>query len=111
MPEKRVTAGDRSHSVDILAPAGTLAVDETEVETRVPAAIDAWPITAQSRESLAIGGLQSQTMYTVNISYRTDVLLSHVLAERCCTERRFQIVSVVPTKRRDALDLTCVTNG
>ena len=111
MADKRITIGDRSHLVDIVAPAGTLAESESELETRVPAAIAPWPISAQPRESLSMGGVQNQTNYTVNIGYRTDVLPQFALVERCCTERRFQIVAIVPTEYRDGLNLTCVTNG
>ena len=111
MPERRLTIGDRSHLVDILAPPGTLADSETEVETKVPAAIAAWPIGVQPRESLQAGGVQNQTNYTVNIAYRTDLPTSFALQERCCTERRFQIVAIIPTDQRDGLNLTCVTAG
>jgi head-tail adaptor len=111
MPERRTTAGERKHQVTIQALPGMSAEADAEIEAHVPAAISAWPISAQPRESLAAGGVQNATMYTVNISYRTDVSVSQQLVEECCTERQFQIVAIVPTDRRDALDLTCVTNG
>jgi hypothetical protein len=65
----------------------------------------------QPRENQALGGIQHQTNYTVNVGYRTDVQPSYVVVEQCCTRRRLQIVAVIPTDRRDALDMTCVTNG
>lgn len=109
--DRRTTAGERSHLVDILAPAGTLADDEGIVEEAVSASVVPWPISAQRGEAMGLGGVQGQTMYTVNITYRTDVPSSFVLQERCCTRRRFQILAVVPADKRDSLDLTCVTNG
>lgn len=111
MPVRRTTAGDRSHTVTIQAPAGTLLDTDSDVEVNVPAAIAAWPISAQPRENQALGGIQNQTNYTVNVGYRTDVQPAFVVLEQCCTQRRFQIVAVIPTDRRDALDMTCVTNG
>lgn len=109
--DKRITAGERSHLVDILAPAGTFADNETLVEAKVPASIVPWPVGSQPQESLGLGGVQNTTKYTVNIGYRTDVPSSYVAQELCCTQRRFQITAVVPSDRRDALDLTCVVNG
>jgi hypothetical protein len=106
---KRITAGERSHNVDIIAPAGTLAEADTEVEVMVPASIVPWPVSSQRGESMGLGGVQNQTVYTVNINYRTDVPSSYVLQERCCTMRRFQVTAVVPADKRDSLDLTCVT--
>lgn len=108
---KRTTAGDRSHLIRIEAPAGTLALAETEIEAKVPAAILPWPIDSQPRERLAAGGVQNQTNYTVNIGYRTDVQPTYIAHELCCTQRVFQILALIPTDRRDALDLTCVVAG
>ncbi len=110
--DKRITAGDRSHLVNILAPAGTLlANEEALVDTNVAASIVPWPISSQRGESCGGGGIQNQTVYTVNIGYRTDVPSSYVLQELCCTERRFQVMAVVPSDKRDSLDLTSVTAG
>lgn len=113
MPRRRdyVTVGDRSHALTIHAPAGTLAPTDSTVERGVPAAILGWPVASQPREFLQLGGVQSQTHYTVNVSYRTDIQPTFVLVEECCTQRRFQIVAIIPTDRRDGLDITCVTSG
>lgn len=111
MAERHYTLGDRSHQVTIIAPAGTLLDSDSEVEARVPAAIEAWPIAFQRPENLQGGGVQSSTRYTVNIGYRTDVVQAYQILEQCCTQRRFQIEAIVPTQRRDGLNMTCVTAG
>lgn len=108
---KPLTSGQLSHTLTIEAPAGTLAVLASDVATRVPAAITVVPPQFQSREGLQLGGVQSQTVYTVSLRWRTDVQPSYVLIEDCCTLRRFQILNIVPSDRRDALDMTCVTSG
>ncbi len=108
---QRVLAGDMSHTVTILAPAGTVAAAESEIERRVAAAITPDMAAFQPKEVLAAGGLQTSTFYTVSVRYRTDVAPSYVLVEECCTRRRLQIVGVVPTDRRDAIDFRCVTAG
>lgn len=111
MPPRRVTAGDRSHLVTIKAPAGTVAENEETIEEHVPAAITVTPIEFQRPEGLGVGGLQSQVAYTVNMGYRTDLRHSFVLEEECCTARTFQIISMVPADRRDAIEMRCVTAG
>lgn len=111
MPPRRVTAGDRSHLLTIQAPAGTIAADASDVEVHVPAAITVTPIEFQRPEGLGAGGLQSQVAYTVNVGYRTDLRGDYVLIEECCTERQFNIVSIIPTDRRDAIEMRCVTAG
>ena len=102
----QLRAGDFSHRVTLFAPAGTLAVGDSTLDTEVRARIQA--VTAQQREQLAIGGIQGQTIYIVTIRYRTDVQSDLVVVEECCTQRRFQILSIIPTDRREALELTCV---
>lgn len=112
MPETRVTAGDRKHEITIQAPIGVL--DESAavtVEEGVRMAITVLPLPFQQREQLRIGGVGSQTLYTVTCTYRTDVQPSYVLLEQCCTQRTFQIVAIIPSDRRDVLAMTCVTNG
>lgn len=100
------------HVVTIQAPLGvlsdTVAVD---VETSVPMAFVVVPLQFQPRESLAVGGLQTQTLYTATCRYREDVKPAYVLREECCTQRVFQILAIIPGDRRDSLDMTCVTNG
>lgn len=105
-------AGDLNHRVTITAPAGVL--DETlpvNVDTSVPMSITVVPLQFQSRENLNLGGLQTQTIYTLACRYRTDLKPTFVLVEQCCTQRTFQILSIVPGDRKDAVDMTCVTSG
>lgn len=104
-------AGELRHLLTITAPAGTLAEDAQDVATHVPAAIAVLPLAFQAREYQALGGLQTSTLYTVRVRYREDLKASYVLVEECCTERRFQIVSVIPSDTRDAIEMTCVTAG
>lgn len=110
---ERLRASDlRHHTVTITAPAGTVEVDESTVASRVPAAITVTPPQFQVRgEQFGGGALQASTEYTVSLRYRTDLAPSFVLVEECCTQRRFQILSIVPTDRRDAVDIRCVTQG
>lgn len=106
---KPLRAGDLSHTVTIKAPAGVAAAGETTIETGVAAAITVDMAAFQTPEALAAGGLATQTRYTVSVRYRTDIVASYVIEEECCTQRTFQIVGVIPSDRRDALDLRCVT--
>ncbi len=94
------------------APVGVL--DEmlpVTVDTSIPMKITVLPPAFQARESLNLGGLQTQTIYTLSCRYRTDIKPSFVLTEECCTERTFQILSIVPSDRMDDVDMTCVTSG
>lgn len=100
-----------SHTLTIVAPAGTAAAADSEIEAGVPAAITAVPVAFQSKEGLAAGGVQSSTVYVVSVRYRTDISPAYRLDEECCTRRRFNIVAIVPSDRRDAVDMTCVTAG
>lgn len=104
-------ASDLRHYVTISAPAGVLSADATVVVEREPASIAVTPPNFQRNEALAAGGLQTQTLYTVSLRYRTDLRADYAIVEECCTERRFQILSIVPSDRRDAIDMTCVTAG
>ena len=99
------------HRVTIEAPAGTIAETESTVDTGVPMAITVISPQFQAREAMAHGGLMSQLHYMLSARYRTDVMPSLVLQEECCTQRRFQIQSVIPSDRRDAIDMMCVTGG
>jgi hypothetical protein len=105
-------AGELRHTVAIVAPIGVL--DDTvpvNIATSVPAKIEVVPLAFQQRESLQTGGLRTQTLYSVTLRYRTDMKASFILKEACCTERTFQILAVIPSDRRDAVEMTCVTNG
>lgn len=106
------SSGELQHRVSVRAPIGVLhETDAVDIESGVPVKIEPVPLQFQPRERLATGGLQSQTLYTVTSRYRTDMRPSFVLVEECCTERTFQIVAIIPGDRRDALEMTCVTNG
>jgi hypothetical protein len=105
-------AGELRHTVSITAPIGVL--DEAvavDVATSVPAKIEVVPLAFQRRENLQTGGLRTETLYSVTMRYRTDMEASYVLREACCTERLFQILAIIPSDRRDAIEMTCVTNG
>lgn len=102
-------AGDLKERVTVFAPAGTYAPTDTDIETGVPAGIWALPIQFQSREQLGLGGLTTTTTYMVSVRFRTDIEPNYVLVEEGGLARRFQIIARVPSERRDALDMTCVT--
>lgn len=110
-PIKSFAVGELKHAVTIQAPPRTLAVTATDIETSVPMKIAAVPLAFQAREYRAAGGLQASTVYTVTCRYREDILQAYTLVEECCTQRTFQILAIIPSDRRDALDMTCVTNG
>ncbi|HJT96615.1 MAG TPA: head-tail adaptor protein [Mycobacterium sp.] len=110
-PTKYLRAGDLSHRLTLEAPAGTIGAEASNIDEHVPAAITVVPVNFQTTEGLAAGGLQTATRYTVSVRYRTDISPAYVWREECCTQRRFQIVSIVPSDRRDAVDMTCVTAG
>jgi head-tail adaptor len=104
-------ASDLRHTLTLEAPAGVIGETASDIATHVPAAITVAPPIFQRMEFLGAGGLQMQTAYTVSVRYRDDISPAYVWREECCTQRRFQIVSVVPSDRRDAVDMTCVTAG
>lgn len=108
---KPLTAGELRHTVRVTAPAGTVAAGEEVIAVGVPAAINVVPVNFQAREGLQVGGLQTATQYVVTVRYRTDLLPSYVIEEQCCTRRTFQVLNVVPSDRKDALDMTCVVAG
>lgn len=107
-----IRAGELQHLVTVEAPIGVLdEAEAVDVAVDVPAKIEVVPLAFQQRESLQTGGLRTQTLYSVTMRYRTDMRASYVLREACCTERTFQILAIIPSDRRDALEMTCVTNG
>lgn len=108
----RFSAGTLRHRVTIRAPIGVLHETEpVDVATSVPMQIDVAPASNQSRERLDLGGLQTQTIYSVICRYREDVRPAYVLVETCCTRRTFQILAVIPSDRLDSTEMTCVTAG
>lgn len=105
-------AGSLSHRVTVEAPLGVLSdTDAVNIATSLPVAVVVVPLQFQAKESLAAGGLHTQTLYTVTCRYREDMQASFVLREECCTHRVFQILAIIPSDRRETLDMTCVTNG
>jgi head-tail adaptor len=107
-----VRAGELRHRVTVTAPVGVLdEAIEVDIATSVPAKIEVVPLAFQQRENLQTGGLRTQTLYSVTMRYRTDMRADFVLREACCTERLFQILAIIPSDRRDAIEMTCVTNG
>lgn len=105
-------AGELSHIVDVVAPAGVLhESEEVEIDGDVPTKIEVLPPPFQPTEALALGGQRTQTRYSLAMRYRTDIAASYVIRERCCNRRTFQIIAVIPGNKKDRLDLNCVTNG
>lgn len=103
-----VASGKMTHRLNIFAPAGTSAVAAVNIASGIPAAIEALPLQFQQNERLALGGVQAQTVYTITVRYRDDVLKTYTLIEECHTERSFQILQIIPSDRMDWLELTCV---
>lgn len=101
-------AHELRHRVTIHAPAGTAAVAAQDIATRVPAKIQA---ALAGGEGLAGGGVQSEASSTVTMRFRTDVRTSFELQEHCCTQRRFQILSIQPSDDGRAIEMKCVTVG
>ncbi len=107
-----LVVGELRHQVTIQAPLGVLSESvAVDVDTSVPMKIEALALPFQPREQLDAGGLQTQTIYTVACRYRTDMRPAYVLKELCCTQRTFQILAIIPSDRKDQLDMTCVTSG
>jgi len=104
-------AGDLRHRMTMTAPVGVFPASDTlpiDIETSIPMKITVLP---PALESLNLGGFQTQTFYRLGCRYRTDIKPSFVLKEECCTQRAFQILSVVPSERQDDVEMTCVTSG
>jgi head-tail adaptor len=110
-----VAAGSLRHRVTLHAPAGTRGTGDpataSNLATGIPVKIESVPLQFQQQERIAAGGINSQTLYTITMRYRSDVAKDLVLVEECCTERTFQIVSMIPSDKLDWLDLTCVVAG
>lgn len=109
-----VGAGEMRHRLTLYAPEGTRGggVDEIgspdELATGIPAKIEAMPLQFQQQERLAVGGPNRQTLYNITMRYRDDVAADLQLIEECCTERTFNILSIIPSDKMDWLELTCV---
>jgi len=106
--------GDRRHLTTIRAPLGVLdKAAAVDVATGIYTRVEVLDLPFQEREHLGLGGLQTAVIYALFIDYRTDVRPSFVLVEESCcpNPRTWQIVTIVPTDRRDELKLTCITKG
>lgn len=104
-----VAAGEMRHRLTLHAPEGTR--DEgspDDLATGIPAKITALPLAFQQQERLAAGGVRAQTVYTIVVRYRDDIQGDLQLVEECCTERTFQILSIIPDDKLVDLELTCV---
>jgi head-tail adaptor len=107
-----VASGQMRHRLTLYAPQGTRG-DGTAANllTGIPARIEAVPLQFQQQERLAAGGIQAQTLYNIQVRYHEDIAKDLELHEECCTQRTFQIVSMIPSDKLDWLDLTCLTAG
>lgn len=104
-----VASGQMRHRLTLYAPEGTRgAGSPDELATGIPARIEAVPLQFQQQERLAGGGQHAQTLYAVTIRYRDDISEELQLIEECCTERTFNIVSIIPDDTLQWLELTCI---
>jgi SPP1 family predicted phage head-tail adaptor len=104
-----LASGEMRHRVTLYAPEGTRDVGSPdEIDTGIPAKIEALPPAFQQQERLAAGGVRAQTVYTVTIRYRDDVTEDLQLVEECCMERTFHILSIVPDDKLTEIAITCV---
>jgi hypothetical protein len=107
-----VGSGQLRHRLTLHAPAGTRGDGTAQnLRTGMPANIAAVPLQFQQQERLAAGGIQAQTLYNIDMRYDDAVAKDLQLIEECCTERTFQIVSMIPSDKMDWLELTCVVAG
>lgn len=102
-------AGVMRHRVRLFAPEGTRGDGTAQtIASHIPASITAVPLQFQQQERLAAGGVNAQTLYSIDIRYRPDVAKDLQLVEECCTERTFNIVTMIPSDKMDWLSLTCL---
>ena len=107
-----VGAGEMRHRLTVFAPEGTYGTGDpapaTTIATGIPAKIESVALQFQQQERLAAGGVNRQTLYTISMRYRADIQANFELREECCTQRLFNIVSMIPSDKLDWLDLTCL---
>lgn len=104
-----VASGEMRHRLTLHAPQGTYGSGTaTDIATGIPAKITAVPLQFQQQERLAVGGINSQTLYAIEIRYRDDLEKNYQLVEECCTERTFNIVQMIPSDKLDWWSLTCL---
>lgn len=104
-----VASGQMRHRLTLYAPDGTRgAGSPDELAVGIPAKIEAVPLQFQQQERIAAGGQRTQTLYTITMRYRDDVAEDLQLIEECCTERTFNILSMIPDDTMQWLELTCI---
>lgn len=104
-----VAAGEYRHRLTLHAPEGTRGTGTAQdLATSIPAKITAVPLQFQQQERLAAGGQNVQTLYAIVVRYREDVATDLHWIEECCTERVFQILSIIPDDKLSELEMTCI---
>lgn len=107
-----VASGEMRHRLTLHAPEGTHGEGDpapaVDVATDIPAKIQAVPLQFQQQERLAAGGQNVQTLYSVTVRYRDDVMTVFEWHEQCCSQRVFQILSKIEDDKLVDLEMTCV---
>lgn len=104
-----IASGEMRHRLTLYAPEGTRgAGSPDELETGIPAKIEALPPQFQQRERIAAGGQRADTLYNITIRYNEDVREDLELHEECCMEREFRILNIVPDDKLQWQEITCV---
>jgi head-tail adaptor len=107
-----VASGVLTHRLTLHAPEGTYGTGDpapaADIATSIPAKIDAVPLQFQLQERIAAGGQNVQTLYSIVVRYRSDVEQKYEWHEDCCTQRTFQILSIIPDDTLSWLEMTCV---
>lgn len=107
-----VASGQMRHRLTLHAPEGTHGTGNpapaVDIATSIPAKIEAVPLAFQLQERIALGGQNVQTLYSIHVRYRDDVEQKFEWHEECCTERTFQILSIIPDDTLSELEMTCV---
>ena len=105
-----VGSGQMRHRLTIYAPEGTYGVGDpapaVNIATGIAAMIEAMPLQFQQQERLAAGGISRETLYNIEMRYRGDIDAQFQLVEECHTQRRFNIVAMIPSDKMDWLKVT-----
>lgn len=80
-----------------------------DIAEHVPMQITAIDLS-QQLEYLAAGGIQASATYVATCRYRDDIRMDYVLVEECHSQRRLQILSMLPTEKTDWLNMICGTS-
>jgi head-tail adaptor len=107
-----VASGEFRHRLTLHAPEGTSGTGDpapaVDLAASIEAKIEAVPLQFQLQERLAAGGQNVQTLYSITVRYRDDVLQQYEWHEDCCMQRIFQILSIIPDDKLLELQMTCV---